>query len=211
MRPRHALTGVVAAVGGIALLWCAWLVLQANLTTGTTVAVVVLWLLAAGAVATLAAYVREVERHRADRSRHRSSAKPLPGLVLLWVAGLTALAAFPFMLSESSAAGAARVQPDSAPADAVDTPSAPTSSTPVPARTSPTSPSRGATRTPSPASSSTSAAPGSGTPRPVTTATTAATARPTSTTTTAPRPTTSTTTSGPLVTITLPPVRTKGH
>ena len=39
MRPRHALTGVVAVVGGIALLWCAWLVLRANLTTGTTVAV----------------------------------------------------------------------------------------------------------------------------------------------------------------------------
>ena len=211
MRPRHALTGVVAAVGGIALLWCAWLVLRANLTTGTTVAVVVLWLLAAGAVATLAAYVREVERHRSDRARHRSSAKPLPGLVLLWVAGLTALAAFPFMLSESSAAGATSADPDSAPAGAVDSPGTPTTSTPVPSRTSPTSPSRGARRTPSPTSTSSSAVPRT-TPRPVTTSTTSATARPSSsTTTTAPRPTTSTTTPGPLVTITLPPVRTKGH
>lgn len=208
MRPRHALTGVVAAVGGIALLWCAWLVLRADLTTGTTVAVVVLWLLAAGAVATLAAYVREVERHRADRARHRSSAKPLPGLVLLWVAGLTALAAFPFMLSESSAAGATSADPDPAPAGAVDTPAAPTSSKPVPSRTSPTSPSRGATRTPSP--TSTSAAPRT-TSRPVTTSTTTSTVRPSTTTTTTPRPTTSTTTSGPLITITVPPVRTKGH
>lgn len=208
MRPRHAFTGVVAAVGGIALAWCAWLVLRANLTTGTTVAVVVLWLLAAGAVATLAAYVREVERHRADRARHRSSAKPLPGLVLLWVAGLTALAAFPFMLSESSAAGATSADPDPAPAGAVDAPAAPTTSSPVPSRTSPTSPSRGATRTPSP--TSTSAAPRT-TPRPVTTSTPATTVRPSTTTTTAPRPTTSTTTSGPLITITVPPVRTKGH
>lgn len=210
MRPRHAFTGVVAAVGGVALLWCAWLVLRANLTTGTTVAVVALWLLAAGAVATLAAYVREVERHRADRARHRSSAKPLPGLVLLWVAGLTALAAFPFMLSGSSAAGATSADPDPAPAGAVDTPAGTTTSTPVPSRTSPTSPSRGATRTPSPSSTSTSAAART-TPRPVTTSTTAATTHPSSSTTTAPRPTTSTTTSGPIVTITLPPVRTKGH
>ena len=211
MGRRHALTGLVVTVGGIALLWCAWLVLRADLTTGTTVAVVVLWLLAAGAVATLAAYVREVERHRGARAQLRSSAKPLPGLVLLWVAGLTALAAFPFMLSESSAAGSTAADRDGAPAGAVDSPGTPTTtSRPVPTRTSPTSPSRGATRTASPTSTSSSTTART-TPRPVTTSTTAATVRPSSATTTAPRQTTSTTSTGPLITITVPPVRTKGH
>ena len=96
MGPRHVLTGIVAVVVGVALLWCDWLVLRADLTTGTTVAAVLLWLLAAGAVVTIVAFIREVERHRADRrdtegGRRRGAARPLPGLVLLWVAGLTAL------------------------------------------------------------------------------------------------------------------------
>jgi len=119
-RPRHALTGVVAVVGGTALVGCVVQLIRADLSLGTRLAALGLWLLAALAVATLTGYVREVERHR--RSTHRGdgpsprggrrvrgaqrsgSWKPLPGLVLLWVGGLTALAVFPFMLSGGATA-----------------------------------------------------------------------------------------------------------
>ncbi|WP_460937391.1 hypothetical protein [Phycicoccus ginsengisoli] len=212
MRPRQALTSAVAVVGGVALAWCAWLVLRADLTTGTTVAAVLLWLLSAAAVATLTAYVREVERHHGRGSRRRTSLTPLPSLMLLWVGGLTALAAFPFMLSGSSAAGATTADPETPPPGAVDTPAASTSQP----RTSPTSPSRGATRTPSPAATApvqrptAPPAPRASTARP-TTSTRSGTTPTSSTTSSTPSPT-STTTTGPVIRLPLPtPTKTKGH
>lgn len=210
MRPRHALTIAVAVVGGIALVWCAWLVLRADLTAGTTLATVLLWILAAAAVVTLAAYAREVERHHGRRSRRGGSVKPLPGLVLLWVGGLTALVAFPFMLSGTSAAGATTADPDVARPGAVDTPSG----TPATPRTSPTAPSRSSTRTPSP-SSTTSARRTAATPTPTTSTprstTGSATSATSPTATSTPSPTTTTTT-GPVIHLPLPtPTKTKRH
>ena len=98
MRPRHALTAAVLVVGVPLLLWYAWLVLREDLTRTTLVATVFLWLLAAAAVLTLAAFVREAGRHR-DEGQGGHSWRPLPALVLLWVGGFTSLVVFPFMMS----------------------------------------------------------------------------------------------------------------
>ncbi|KQU66324.1 hypothetical protein [Phycicoccus sp. Root101] len=94
--------GVLATAGAGILLWCAWLVLTAPLPGDAAAAAWALWLLAVAAFATLIAYLRELVRHGA--LARRGSWKPRPGLLLLWVAGLTALLAFPFVLPERSGA-----------------------------------------------------------------------------------------------------------
>ncbi|KQZ87472.1 hypothetical protein ASD62_18000 [Phycicoccus sp. Root563] len=92
--------GVLATAGAGVLLWCAWLVLTAPLPGDAAAAAWALWLLAVAAFATLIAYLSELVRHGA--LARRGSWKPRPGLLLLWVAGLTALLAFPFVLPERS-------------------------------------------------------------------------------------------------------------
>jgi hypothetical protein len=225
---------VVTLVGGAALAGCAVLLVRADLTAGTRIAAIALWLLAALAVVTLAAFVREVERHRGTASRpsgRRSAAhgrrsradrrpdswKPLPSLVLLWVGGLTALAVFPFMLS--GGAGEKSPAPDrEAGSRVVETPDETTSTAPVLERSSSTSVSRSTTRqrpaqtgagsAPVQTSSSAQTSPSStSTPR-------TTTSRPLRTTTTSSTttPTATTTTNPGGITITLlpKPTKTKG-
>jgi hypothetical protein len=205
VQPRHALTGAVSVVGTGVLVWCAWLLLRADLTTGTTLAAGALWLLAAVAVATLVAFVREAERHRkaVGRRAAASSWKPLPGLVLLWVGGLTALVAFPFMLSGASSRGAS-AEADDKPV----TPAGTTAGEPSKTRSKPTSASRSTGREPVPTRTATASADdtpsATGTSRTPTPRTTTQTS-PTSTTTSPPRTSTTSTTSTPTATTTTNP------
>jgi hypothetical protein len=104
-RPKLIL-GVLAAACVGTLLWYAWLILAADLPRGATIATWVLWLFSAAAVATLLAYVREFLAHRAAVGRE-ASWKPLPGLVLLWLGGLTAMASFAFVLPDRATADGA--------------------------------------------------------------------------------------------------------
>jgi hypothetical protein len=213
--PRHALTGAVLVVGAAALAGCGALLLRADLTTGTRVAALALWLLAALAVGTLTAFVREVERHHratqgARRARPgrradlRSISKPLPGLVLLWVGGLTALAAFPFMLSSSAGGKSSAPQPEVG-ANLVAT-TGTESTSPVSSRSSSTSVSR-STRRPRPTvTTAATPAPASTTP---TSSSTASRPRTTTSTTSTTTPSTTTTTNPGGITITLLPKPTK--
>jgi hypothetical protein len=52
---------------------------------------------------TLVAYLREFLRHREAVGRE-ASWKPLPSLVLLWLAGVTALVSFAFILPDKNRA-----------------------------------------------------------------------------------------------------------
>jgi hypothetical protein len=96
--------GVLAAACVGTLLWCAWLILAADLPRGAHVASWVLWLVATAAVVTLVAYLREFLSHR-QAVGSDASWKPLPGLVLLWIGGLTALTSFAFILPERAPSG----------------------------------------------------------------------------------------------------------
>jgi hypothetical protein len=104
-RPKLILGALAAACVGT-LLWCAWLILAAGLPRGATVASWALWLISAAAVLTLLAYLREFLRHREAVGRE-ASWRPLPGLVLLWVGGVTALASFAFVLPDRAGAAGA--------------------------------------------------------------------------------------------------------
>ena len=104
-RPKLIL-GVLAAACVGTLLWCAWLILAADLPHGAECASWALWLLSAAAVATLLAYLREFLGHRESVGRE-ASWRPLPALVLLWVAGATALVSFAFILPDKAAAAGA--------------------------------------------------------------------------------------------------------
>lgn len=97
MTRPNLLLGALAAVCGGTLLWCAQLILAADLPRGAHIASWGLWVVAAVAVLTLIAYVREFLRHRQQAGRE-ASWKPLPSLVLLWIGGLTALLSFAFIL-----------------------------------------------------------------------------------------------------------------
>lgn len=97
MTRPNLLLGALAAVCGGTLLWCARLILAADLPRGAHVASWSLWVVAAVAVLTLIAYVREFLRHRQQAGRD-ATWKPLPSLVLLWIGGLTALLSFAFIL-----------------------------------------------------------------------------------------------------------------
>lgn len=111
--------GALAAAGVGTLLWCAWLILTAPLPSAAAAASWTLWLLSVAALVTLVAYLREMVRH--GNLARASSWKPLPGLVLLWVAGLTALVAVPFMLPERASGPtgeAAAAAPEQLPSDA---------------------------------------------------------------------------------------------
>jgi len=98
VRPRHLVTAAVLVIGVPALLWYLWLSIRADLTTTTALAVAFLWLLAAAAVLTFAAFTHEAGKHR-EFGHEQGSWKPLPSLLLLWIGGFTAFVVFPFMLS----------------------------------------------------------------------------------------------------------------
>jgi hypothetical protein len=182
-RPK-LLVGALAAVCGGMLLWCARLILAADLPRGAHVASWALWVFATVAVLTLVAYVREFLVHRQAVGRD-ASWKPLPSLVLLWIGGLTALLSFAFIL------------PDKSHSDGADAPSkagtsltsqtvtpASTSATPRGSATTSGSASRSASRTKAPSSTSTSAAGTSPTPARTSSGSSTASATPTTSTTT---------------------------
>jgi hypothetical protein len=104
-RPK-LLVGVLAAACVGTLLWYAWLILVADLPRGATIATWALWLVGAAAVVTLLAYLREFLAHRQAVGRE-ATWKPLPGLVLLWIGGLTALVSFAFVLPDKAGAAGA--------------------------------------------------------------------------------------------------------
>ena len=122
--------GVLAAVCVGTLLWCAWLILAADLPRGAHIASWFLWLISTAAAVTLLAYLREFLAHR-EAVGSDASWKPLPGLVLLWIGGLTAMVSFAFILPEPTPSGS------SAPHDRAGT--ALTSATSLPTATRPTS------------------------------------------------------------------------
>lgn len=107
------------AVAGLGtLLWCARGILTSELPGGAGVAAWLLWLIAASALLTLVAYLRELALHH-QAVRGGGSWRPVPALLVLWVAGLTALVALPLVLP----GGRAEVAP---PTSAVTTPTKPT-------------------------------------------------------------------------------------
>jgi hypothetical protein len=85
-------------IGVPALVWDLWLSIRADLSITTAFAVGFLWVLAAAAVLTFAAFTREAGKHR-EFGHQEGSWKPLPSLLLLWIGGFTAFVVFPFMLS----------------------------------------------------------------------------------------------------------------
>ena len=187
----------LAAAGVVVLLWSAWRVLTTPLPNSAAAAAWTLWVVSVAALVTFVLYLREMARHGLGAGR--ASWKPLPGVALLWVAGLTALVAFGFVLPERPA-DSAQSQVDSA----ATLPTTPT--TPRPTTTgTPTSPATTA-RAKSVAPSTTARA--TTRPRPVATAspvratTRKATPAPSPTSTS---PTPSTTTTDPLLDIVLPP------
>ncbi|SDP10188.1 hypothetical protein SAMN04489867_1420 [Pedococcus dokdonensis] len=100
-RPK-LIVGVLAAACVGTLLWYAWLIVSADLPRGARIASWSLWLVATTAALTLYAYLREFLGHRAAVGRE-ASWKPLPGLVLLWLAGATAMLSIGFVLPDKAA------------------------------------------------------------------------------------------------------------
>ena len=209
MTRPNALVGALAAVGVGTLLWLAWLIVAADLTLGTSIAAWGLWLLVLLAATTVVAYTRELGRHRRKAARP-GSWHPLPGLVLLWIGGLTAVPVLALMLPQSHDAARAEAKPGSASLSAADTSTSASTSVSTGTPTSRGTPSKAArsldrTSTKSPTSSST--------PRVRTTSalsptSTRSTSRPSTTTTTTPPTTPSATTTTPLIDITVLP---NGH
>ena len=106
MTRPNLIVGALAAVCVGMLLWCARLILAADLPRGAHVAAWALWAVATVAVVTLMAYLREFLTHRQVVGRE-ASWKPLPSLVLLWIGGLTALLSFAFILPEKASSDGA--------------------------------------------------------------------------------------------------------
>ena len=203
MTRRNARTAGLITAAAVILLWSAWRIVDARLNLGTAVAAWSLWLLLAVALASAVAYVRELVQHR-DSSRSVGW-RPVPGVALVWIAGLATVAVFGFLMPDAGAASTgtqAAMVAGSSRATGSPTQSSPTS-TPSPTTSNPTT-----------SASPTNSASVSGSPAkavPVAVQTAAVTPRPVSTTS-APRPTTSptptstpSTTSTPLVTLPLLP------
>ena len=102
MTRHNAMVGVLAAAGVGTLGWFATKIVAAHLPLGAGIAAWTLWLIVAAALVTFAAYARELLRHN-TALRRGGSWKPLPGLALLWIAGLTALVSFGFVLPDAPA------------------------------------------------------------------------------------------------------------
>jgi hypothetical protein len=141
-RPAVIVGGLAAACVGT-LLWCAWRIVGAGLPVGAAIASWALWAIVVAAAVTGVAFVREFLAHRL-RVGARASARPLPALILLWVAGITAVGAFGFMLPN----GSATAQPEREAGGRTATTQASTTApaTTAGARTTPTTPSRSASR-----------------------------------------------------------------
>ena len=199
MTRRNLPAAGLPALGGLAallVLWCAWRILGAGLTWTTGFLAWGLWLVLAASVVTAAFYVRELAKHRV--ATRGGAWRPLPSLVLLWIAGVTSVGVFAFMLpsrAESAAAAApapaaATVPVPGTPTPAVATTTAPTTAA---ARASATTASRSQARvTPTPLRTTAALA-----PQPVSTVAPA----PARSTTTPPAPSP---TSSPLITIRIP-------
>jgi len=186
----------------VILLWSAWRVLTAPLPTAAATAAWLLWVIAVAALVTFVLYLREMARH--GLGSHHASWRPLPGVLLLWVGGLTAVVAFGFVLPDRPGDTA---QPDvDTAATSPSTTAAPTPSSTRAPRTSPTAP-RATRAAVAPARATSRPQPVS-TPSTVQSTTRTATSAPSPTSTT-PTPPTATTTTTPLLDIVLPPRR--GH
>jgi hypothetical protein len=137
VRVPKALVGVLAVAASGVLLWCAREILTSELPRGAGVAAWVLWLVAAAALLTLVAWLRELAVHH-DAIRGGGSWRPVPPLLLLWVGGLTAVVSLPLVLpGQTAAAGstpahASASSPTSGPATAPTT--APTTAPATPGR-----------------------------------------------------------------------------
>ena len=206
-RPKM-LMGALAAVCVGTLLWYAWLILASDLPRGATIATWALWLVSTAAVVTLLAYLREFLAHRQTVGRD-ATWTPLPGLVLLWIGGVTALVSFAFVLPDKSGADGAKT-PETAKTTSIArlgdaTSDSAAGSTPA------TSVSRSKlARTTPPAPVSTTAAPRPSATPPSSTSTDASTSTTTKTRgnsghTSTGKPTPSSSSSTPLISITLPP------
>ena len=204
-RPKLILGALSAACVGT-LLWCAWLILAADLPRGAMVASWTLWLISAAAVVTLLAYLREFLRHREAVGRE-ASWKPLPGLVLLWVGGVTALASFAFVLPDRAGAADAEgpgsastsltARPGVTSGDATGTPAA-TVSRSTSVRTTPPAPVSTTAPTQAPAT-------GAGSTTSTTATSTKTRGKSTHSSTGKPTPSSTSSTTSPLIGITLPP------
>ncbi len=186
MTRPNLIVGALAAVCVGMLLWCARLILVADLPLGAHVATWVLWAVAAVAIVTLIAYLREFLSHRQAVGRE-ATWKPLPSLVLLWIGGLTALASFAFILPDKSssdgAEGPAKAGTSLTSQTVTQTPAtagaSTSAATPRGSATTSGAVSRSASRAKTPSGTSTSVA-GTSTPRP---SATSSTTPPTTTTT----------------------------
>lgn len=204
MTRRNARTAGLIAAAVVVLLWSAWRIVDARLNVGTATAAWSLWLVLAVALTSAVAYLRELVQHRG--ASRRVGWRPVPGVALLWVAGLATVAVFGFLMPDAGAVStgtqtamaAGSTSPQGSPA----TPSS------SPTTTSPTTASPTTSATPT---RSASASRSQSRAVPVAVQTAASTPQPVSTTS-APRPTTSptpaptsSTTSSPLVTIPILP------
>jgi hypothetical protein len=201
---RNARTAGLIAAAAVVLLWSAWRIVDARLNVGTAIAAWSLWLVLAVALASAVAYLRELVQHRG--ASRRVGWRPVPGVALLWIAGLATMAVFGFLMPDAGAArtgtqaamaaGSSRAPASPAPS------SSPVTASPATASPATGSPTTSATRSASVSRSQSRAVPvavssGAATPRPVST-------------TSAPRPATTPTptsspTSTPLVTLPLLP------
>jgi hypothetical protein len=201
-RPNARTAGLIAAAA-VVLLWSAWRIAEARLNVGTAIAAWSLWLLLAVALASAVAYLRELVQHRG--ASRGVGWRPVPGVALLWIAGLATVAVFGFLMPDAGTAStgtqAAMTTGSTGPQGSPTTPSS------SPTTASPTS--AAPTTSATPTRSASGARPQSNAV-PVAVRTAAVTPRPVSTS--APRPATSptpaptsSTTSGPLVSIPLLP------
>lgn len=155
MTRPNLLVGALAAVCVGTLLWCARLILAADLPRGAHIASWALWVVATVAVVTLIAYVREFLVHRQAVGRD-ASWKPLPSLVLLWIGGLTALLSFAFILPDKSDSDGAGEPAKADTSLTSQTVTGPSTTTPRGSATTSGTASRSASRTKAPSSTSTS-------------------------------------------------------
>ncbi len=123
MTRRNARTAGLIAAAAVVLLWSAWRIVDARLNVGTAIAAWSLWLVLAVALASAVAYLRELVQHRG--ASRRVGWRPVPGVALLWIAGLATVAVFGFLMPDAGAAstrqpGAGGRRLDPAPAIADD-------------------------------------------------------------------------------------------
>ncbi|HEV7173034.1 hypothetical protein [Pedococcus sp.] len=138
MTRHNARTAGLIAAAAVVLLWSAWRIVDARLNVGTAIAAWSLWLVLAVALASAVAYLRELVQHRG--ASRRVGWRPVPGVALLWIAGLATVAVFGFLMPGAGAALNASHAPvtDGSTASASPTPSSsPPTASPATARPTP--------------------------------------------------------------------------